>query len=351
MVITQTAPRVQTNTVREEENQETAVAVVPVPGKEITSLTPVIVAETPAIDSVKKDSAIAKADIPEPEEVKEPVIATAKKTSSKKIRWGFDVSAGINFSRDKAVALPANVMYADFNQATNNYYSNGPLSSGSGGGQFANPPVTAPSPVEASRGFKVGLAAEIQLTERSKLLTGLRYSYLSETIYVGASRAVVMVARYSGGGGGIVNGPGGATADRQPTKAYVGPQVNMYRNVYHFLELPVSYQVQLNKGKKMQLLWNGGFSASYMIASNALMYDTAAWGIYYRNTPALNKLHFNLISGLSFRFGDKNKMQWSVGPEFSMDMSPLLNHDAVLKKRYLLYGGLTARFLLPGKKK
>lgn len=293
-------------------------------------------------DSVeKKDSAIAKTDVPEKEE---PVVAIAEKKpgKGKKLRWGFDISGGVNLSRDKALSLPSgNLMSADFNQDVDYYLNNGPISGGVGS-PFANPPVRPPSPVEAGVAFKAGVVAELKLTERSSLLTGLRYTYLSETIRVGIYGDTLIASSYTQ----TANGPA-----QRSVRGYYGEQQNLRRNNYHFIELPVSYQLQLNKGKKMQLLWNGGISAGYLLATNGLVYDTAARGIYYKKSKAFNKLHLNVISGLSFRFGDKNKLQWSVGPEFSMDMTRLLEHDVIVKQRYLLYGGLTARFILPGKKK
>jgi hypothetical protein len=295
-----------------------------------------------AADTVKKmDSAIAKTEVPEKEE---PAIATSKKEpgKSRKVKWGFDLSAGVNFSRDKFLSLPSgNLAYADFNQSVDYSLNSAPVS-GVGSNPFASPPVRPPSPVEAGIGFKAGLVAEVKLTEKSSLLTGVRYTYLSETIRVGSYTDTVIASSYSQ----TNNVP-----EVRAVNGYYGPQTQMRRNNYHFIELPLSYQVQLNKGKKMQVLWNGGVSAGYLLATNAVVYDTAARGIYYKDKKAFNKLHLNVISGLSFRFGDKNKLQWSVGPEFSMDMTRLLKYDVILKKRYLLYGGLTARFILPGKKK
>jgi hypothetical protein len=295
---------------------------------------------------VKKDSAVAKTDPdnhPEAES-QEPVIANTKKPKDRKIKWGFDVSAGVNFSRDKALSLPqSNLAFADFNQNLGNYYSNGPVTNVAG--PYANLPVRPPSPVKAGRAFKAGVNAEIKLSERSSILTALRYAYLSETIKVGSFAAdTVIASSYAGLSSNDQD-------KSRKVRAYYGPNVNAYRNTYHFIELPLSYQLQLNKSKKMQVLWNGGVLVSYMFATNALVYDTAARGIYYKSKEAFNKLHFGFLSGLSLRFGDRNKLQWSIGPEFSMDMTGLLKQDVILEKRYLLYGGVTARMFLPGKKK
>jgi hypothetical protein len=131
---------------------------------------------------------------------------------------------------------------------------------------------------------------------------------------------------------------------------YYGPRVSKYTNKYHFLEIPLAYQLQVINGKKMQVLWNGGIYTSVLLSTNALVYDTAAYGVYYKNNNAHNKVHFALNSGVSLRFGRENKMQWSIGPEFSMDMTNVLKDDFILRNRYFMYGGVTARILFPRKK-
>lgn len=349
LVITQKAPSVKKTTPAEEENitiiKDQDIPVIAGNETDRSIATKKQEEKDTAItaaDSVrKKDSAVAKTEVPEKEE---PVIATSKKEpgKSRKVRWGFDLSAGVSLSRDNALSLPSgNKALADFVQAVDYSLNSAPVSGGSGN-PFASPPVRPPSPVEAGVGFKAGLVAEVKLTERSSLLTGLRYTYLSETIRVGSYTDTVIASSYNQTANGL---------QVRTVNGYYGPQTHRRRNNYHFIELPVSYQVQLNKGKKMQVLWNGGLSAGYLLTTNAVVYDTAARGIYYKDKKAFNKLHLNVISGLSFRFGDKNKLQWSVGPEFSMDMTRLLKYDVILKQRYLLYGGLTARFILPAKRK
>jgi hypothetical protein len=106
--------------------------------------------------------------------------------------------------------------------------------------------------------------------------------------------------------------------------------------------------LQLNKGVKTPLLWNAGVSAGYLLTTNALVYDTAAGGIYYRDKDGFSKMHLNINTGFAFRFGN-NKIQYSIGPELSMDMRRLMK-DATQPKQYFLYGGLTGRVLFTKKK-
>jgi hypothetical protein len=92
-----------------------------------------------------------------------------------------------------------------------------------------------------------------------------------------------------------------------------------------------------------------------LFSTNALVYDTASGGIYYKNQNAFNKFHFNLNTGIAFRIGKPNKLQWSIGPEVSMDMTglakdsePAANASSVSssQKSYFIYGESPEGFTL-----
>ena len=100
----------------------------------------------------------------------------------------------------------------------------------------------------------------------------------------------------------------------------------------------------------MPVSWNIGASAGYLFATNGLVYDAMAGGVYYSNDDAFNKIHFNLNTGFSFRLGNKKKIQWSLGPELSLGMNNLTKDDYA-KKQYLLYGGMTGRIIFSKKNK
>ena len=122
-----------------------------------------------------------------------------------------------------------------------------------------------------------------------------------------------------------------------------------YTNLYHFIQVPVSYHLQLNKGEKLPIIWNAGVSVSYLFKANALVYDTTAGGIYYKDRDLLNKWQINLHTGFSLRFGKPQKMQWSVGPEISIALNKL-TRDAYNNRQYTFYSGLSGRIFLPRKK-
>lgn len=247
-------------------------------------------------------------------------MAGKKKTTSK-IRFGPDLSAGMASNRGGVFFSAANDNYSDPANST--------------GGGPAGSAVFPPSPVKAGISFRAGVAAERKVSARSSLSAGLRYTYFQERIRVGAFRDTSILSNsYLSG-------------SRRITGIYRSEPHETYTNRYHFIELPFLYQLQLNKSGKMPLLWNTGLSVSYMVATNALVYDTAAGGTYYHNKNALNRLQASFLTGLSFRFGNPAGLQWSVGPELSLGLTRLVKQESFIEKRYLLYGGITARLLFP----
>lgn len=332
--------------------------------------------QAPAIDPVKNDSAIAKVDLKTdlPAATKQDItVAKPKQPKKLNVKIGFEGSIGKNLSRNNSFKIPAKgYLYESFSPVLSDFYDNARANSptppqsatngyaGNLGGGFVRPP----SPITAELAFKAGVTAEIRLTKRSSILAGIRYAYLSESLNVGEHGYAnnLLVNRWQGpldamqnyyvvANGGLVSNPlvyanGGSYTGGY----YYGPRSVKYTNKYHFLEVPLSYQWQVINGKKIQLLWNGGVSASVLLNTNALVYDTASFGVYYKNSKAFNKVHFSLNSGISVRFGQENKLQWSIGPEFSMDMTRILSNDFILRNRYFMYGGVTARVMLPRKK-
>lgn len=240
------------------------------------------------------------------------------------LRFGIDLSGGITTNRGKLFSLGTSNYNAD--------YSSNPSSApggGGGSGQSFNPP----SSIKAGPSFRLGGVAELSLSARSSLTAGLRYMYVAEKIKVGNFRDTGITSGSYLGNSTYLNG----IYRGQPTKSHT--------NQYHFIELPLSYQLLLNQGHQLPVTWSTGLSASYLVATNALVYDTAAGGIYVHNVKALNRFQAYLHTGLSFGFGKRSGFSWSIGPELSASLTQLVKPEPFIRNRYLLYGGIAARFL------
>ena len=272
-------------------------------------------------ETIKIDSVVKVVTLPL---VTNPVEAKKKRLS--KIRLGLDISVGATFSRNKVFPFASSERLADFN------YGTPQNSTGNSSGGYLHPP----SSIRPGPAYKAGIFADINLSKRSSLSTGLRYVYMSEKLNVGHYTNTPIVSGYSNGFTGGY---------------YQGNPKASFTDEYHFIELPLTYQLKLNRGNKTSVFWNTGISTSYLISATSLLYDTAAGGIYYKALNEITRIHFNLTTGFTIRFGNRSRMPWSVGPDLSFDMSKLLKQDLYTEKRYLLYGGISARIFLPVKKK
>jgi hypothetical protein len=283
----------------------------------------------PGKDSLVKKDSIAD-DLAGSKEEKTPVIAKVKKQRPK-INWGIELAAGVSSNRENAFSFGGgqkSLAAADMLAAP-------PLNTTGGG--LAPAIIHIPSSIRSSPAFRAGLVAEMKVSKKSTVSSGLRYAYFSNTIKVGAYKDTVVAF---------------SNAYSQAVRVdaiYRGYHQEEYTNRFHFIQLPLQYHLQLNKGVKLPITWNIGGSAGYLISTNGLVYDTTANGIYYHDDAAFNKFHWSLNTGFSFRFGSKNKIQWSIGPELSLGMNKLTKDDYT-RKQYLLYGGLTGRIIFDKKK-
>ena len=241
-----------------------------------------------------------------------------KKKTISSIRWGLDLSIGVSQISNKAFSFSGVSQSADAL-----YNAPGNSTGGNTGGNLNS--SRAPSDVLRGIAFKAGIVGEMNLSKRSSVSAGLGYAYYSNNIKTGSPKDSSFVLRTM-------------TAQSVALNSYYqGSQVMEYTNHYHFIQLPIYYQLQLNKGVKLPIIWSIGVAPAYLFSTNALIYDTARGGIYYKNNDAFNKFHFNLNTGLSFRFGKTNKLQWSLGPELSMDMTGLMK-DADQKRIFYVWG-------------
>ncbi len=290
-----------------------------IPGDTATKANDTPVTDIPVTaDSLKEELAIAQ------EETK--VIGKGKKLLPK-INWGIELSGGISSNHENIFSLADNQksLSADFFSA--------PITNAIS----ARPAVIyLPSSIQPGPAFRVGVVAEMKLSKKSSISSGLRYAYSSNNIKVGTYKdtTVAFSSTYSQ----AVNA----------AAIYGGFQQKEFINRFHFIQIPLQYQLQLNKGIKLPIIWNAGVAAGYLFSTNALVYNPASSGIYYHDKTAFNKFHLNLNTGFLFKLGSKNKMKWSLGPELSLAMNKLTKEDN--RNQYLLYGGITGRIMFTKKK-
>lgn len=242
----------------------------------------------------------------------------------KKISWGLEFSAGVSKRRDQA--LPGIFK----NQEVMDLYQGSPLTMGPAASQAIV--RSFPSQSQPGVAFSLGATAKLPLTKRLNLRAGLRYSYQSEQVKVGMRKDTTVV---------ITNFASQSVTTRT---VYEGRFNRSYTNRYHFVELPIGIDMQLNRGRKTPIYFELGAAPSYMIGSNALVYDTAFSGIYYKDRSVLQRFQVSAISALSIELGSRKGPRWSIGPELRMQLTPLTN-SVYDNRQYLMYGGVRARLL------
>ena len=288
------------------------------------------------IDSAKtvtgvqeKDTITKKDTLLKAEPMKDPTPQVVKKDlSEKKWKWGLRITPGISSLNDNDISF-GGANFADF------AYQN-PVVSGPGA---QTPPRQKPSDIKAGFALQIGAFAQRKLSNRTSLSVGLQYGYYSNILHIGNRR------------GSLNNNTQyNSAVGRYANQVYnAGSDTTKYTNSYHFIELPFLFQWQLNKNKAKPFIWSLGFTVGQLISSNAIMYDTAFNGVYYKNKSQLNKTQFSLSTGFSWTIVNNKNVQWNLGPVADLHLTKLIDNPFE-NKRYLFFVGLRTGVLLNSKK-
>lgn len=255
---------------------------------------------------------------------------TAKTKISSKLKLGANLSIGASnmveggifqggllggfISEEKAL-----VADVGSNATPNSPPNNGPL-----------PVSYKPSSIARGLAFSVGASVQKSISKRFSISTGLQYRFYSTHIRVG-NRVDTSLS--------LQNAFGSSTINRYYMAAPIST-TSRYTNRFHFLELPLAAHLQLNKGNKLPILLNAGGSLTYLVATNALHFDSRT-GFYYPDNALFNKLQANLSAGLAVSVRSKSSMPLHIGPQFQWSLTNLLKKDVSDKR--LFYLGLGAR--------
>jgi len=288
----------------------------------------------PVQDSVKAKTDSAVAVVPPPAETKAPV---AKKPSSSKIRWSLDLGIGGSgpISSPFLIGESGNTRFG-YDQNASTVAPGSPL---------VTPPVVNYGPIYLPRSdikpgpaFRIGVLGEWAISKRSSIVSGLQYQYQSNNIRTGSYRNTALIFNNY------------ASQPVSVRSSYQAGLQKTFTNRFHYLQIPLGFQWQVNKGNKTPILLNAGLSAGYLLTSNSLVYDSLQGGIYYHDKNAFNRFQLSFNTGVAFRFGNNKAFQWSIGPEASMGLRSQVKEEYD-KKQYPLYLGIRAGLYLPKKKR
>jgi hypothetical protein len=241
--------------------------------------------------------------------------SSARKKSAKEQlkRWNF----GITFSAGSAL-IGSNILKRSYSSM--DMYAGLPPAGPSNGG---NPSYYySPSPLKNSTAFIAGVFVERNLSAKTRISLGISYKYYSLINKVGNKIDSTL---------------------RSPQYLATNYLINIfnpshtYRNNFHYLEVPVSTKIQINKNKKLPLFWNAGVNISQLISSNALQFKSDA-GIYYSDNSMFNKTQLGLHTGLFLTLFAQQKTPFTFGPYFYYSATSLSDKGLYNRKHFSFIG-------------
>ncbi len=248
-----------------------------------------------------------------------------KDQHSRKILWG------INFSAGSSVIANDRFSFKNSSPQAGLAY-NSPNSLPASGGLSRYPPSTNKSVFA----FKAGVVVKKEISARSNISVGLQYAYLGDRIKV-ATAQTQTGTQQSNSSSGL-------------SSYYRAVPQKAHTDHFHFIALPLMYSWRINRNDKHFISLNAGASIGYMLSTNALTYDTSFGGVYFHDKSLFAKQHFNLVSGISYHSAIAKKFEWSIGPQFSFDLSRIIKSD-LDRRKYFLYGGFDSRVFFAKKKR
>lgn len=233
-----------------------------------------------------------------------------------------------------------------------NYTSNNGLLNGTA---TVAPPQKVASAIQPDFAASVGVYIQRTLSPRLKLSVGLEYSYMSVNTQVGklfdssiavniGTNSLKVIPKFYEGPGYVDTVRGTyANVQGQGSGWVYYSQRKRYR--FHYIEMPVTLNWQINKGRRLPpLVFEGGFSVGRLFAVDALHYEGVK-GVYYEDNNLFNKTRFNFVTGLSVGLMQRSKHPVWIGPDLRYSLNGLVKKD-VSKGQYLWSTGISFKMLL-----
>ncbi len=255
-------------------------------------------------------------------------LTTKDKPKSKTPLWTIGLTGGAGISNtNQSLFTKSNVTGLSYGLPNTNAANGAPA------------PVPVSSEINPGFSFSAGVFVSRYLSKRISVSVGLNYHFYSTHINTGyavdSSTIVYNPANYFSG------------APTTPmayaiTGYYQSGSTHSYTNQYHFIELPVTADFQLNKSIRLPLYWEAGLSVSYLLSTNALHFDPNG-NLYYQNALLFNKVQ--LSGTTAFMIGlPLNKNELRLGPEVQYGLSGLLKSGSG-NPQHLFYTGLKVSFI------
>ncbi|MFN8290436.1 MAG: hypothetical protein U0U70_09275 [Chitinophagaceae bacterium] len=258
----------------------------------------------------KEDAVIAKKEVSKQEKTKEP--ASPLKINTKK-KWETGFLTGIGVS--------ARIEPLTF----------GSFAKGSGQAQqFSNavpnsPTYTPPGALLGRTLFQAGVYTRKQLSPKTAFTTGLVYANYSTKQETGSFIDSILVITSSRQG--YVRADG----------FYRSGKIYVYNNKYFMVQLPLTFELIMNKDKLVPLSWVNGITPSLIAGTNSLVYNPSN-ATYYKDKTAYNNFQLFYHTGFEARFGEDSKHPVTAGITLNYGMIGLHKNGSTEKNNLLSFG-------------
>lgn len=211
-----------------------------------------------------------------------------KKKDNNKLKWtyGLEFAAGVSAVKNNLFSNAP--VFSDANVA----YTSGP----------PNPQVrVAPNNPSKGAAFGFGFYMERAINEKWRFSTGINYFYQNNFILVGKKVDTPVTVRLD------------AFKDLSTNNYYSSGNSSTYKNKYHLLEIPLLFQYQFSK--KSPVYFKTGFTAAYLLQSNALVYNSNS-AAYITDKSIFNRVLLSINMGTGINLAKKTKLPFSLGYQF-----------------------------------
>jgi hypothetical protein len=219
--------------------------------------------------------------------------------------------------------------------ATTDLSTNNPASLYAAAGGYYTPPST----IQPGFSFAGGVFVQKGLKGRLSFTLGINYHYFSTRIRTGYK--IDSFPSSVLGPSTNLTIPGAYAL----SPVYLTGSNSTYINQYHFVELPVHLQWQLNRSQRLPVSLEAGIALSELVASNGLHFDEGT-GTYFKDNALFNKTQIIASASLLIGFWQFGHL-FQVGPELQYGASNLIQ-DNPSENQHLLFYGLKLT-LLTGK--
>ena len=266
---------------------------------------------------LKTDSLNLLVDVKEPVTTKDSSITKPSIVRNKSVKWKLGITANIGVAKISEGGLFSGGLFSMEKKAAVSSFSATPVYFG---------PISDPVPatIEPGTYFSIGVFAQRQLWKRMSVSAGINYSSYSTQIRIGeqVNRAAM-----------VNSGPNNI---RNVNSFYRYDHQYYYTNRYHFIEAPLAIHLQLNRGRRLPIVWNHGISIMQMISTNALHFD-ASRGVYYEDESLFNKTQLQIATGFSLGLFSRSKTPLWIGPGIHYNSSHLIYKDVSGNKHLLSF--------------